>query len=142
MRLGSALQDPPLSPLRSNIAGLVGTAPLRPSPQEEWEAHEFVARLPKTTNIPSVEHSTPKDADTSSWIRQHNAELTLAITVLALVVAVLAWLFPRSTPTPAQVKVVWIIVGSSLGTHGAVAPGHFPASHMPSSQPAKVHGSR
>jgi hypothetical protein len=108
---------------------------------EEWKPQEFAARLVRTASCPSAGDVAANEAVTLSWIKRYNQELTLAITVLALVVAVLAWLFPRSTPTPVQVKLVWTIVQSCLGTHGAIAPLQIPAGHVVN-QPAKGIGSR
>jgi hypothetical protein len=121
----------------------------RPSFREEWQAEEFTARLAQITGVSDSEQQAAQDTAASPWIKRHNEELTLAIgalgllvAVLALVVALLAWLYPRSTPTPVQVKVVWTIVESCLGDHAAIAPGHVPASHVPGVQPTKIHDSR
>jgi hypothetical protein len=139
--LGSDLEDRPVPRLVSSNTGLAGGAPAWPGLHEELNAQGLAVPPAQTPSISSVGHVTTNDAANLSWIKRYNDALMLAIGTLALVIAILAWLFPRSTPTPVQVKVVWIIVQSSLGTHGAIAPSLVPGSHV-LHQPAGSHGSR
>jgi hypothetical protein len=130
----SGLQEPLLSSseIRQDPSAWLGR-------YQTWTSRIPAPRAAGPESTRTVEQALIPDAVSEHWIKRYNDELMLAITLLTLVVAVLAWLFPRSTPTPVQVKVVCAVVQSCLGTHGVVAPSHGPAD-LPTHQPANSHG--
>ena len=93
------------------------------------ELRELATRMAQSVDGPVGEQASSNDTASSSWIRRHNVELALFIAMCSLAMALLAWLFPRSTPTPVQVRVVWSIVQSCFNGSQHLPESHSSASH-------------
>lgn len=91
-------------------AGLPKTNPEWSSIYETEEFKEAVTSLARMAVMPTDGQASANEASILAWVRRHNSELTLFLAACAVIVGLLAWLYPRSTPSPVQI--------------------HSPASHL------------
>jgi hypothetical protein len=87
---------------------------------ESPEFREAVTRLERTAVASAEELTSPNETSALEQIRRYYPELTLFLAACAVLVALLAWWYPRSSSSPVQV--------------------HPPVSHL--SHPADRHRSR